>query len=331
MKPFSSGYAGVPQFRVIGAYAFVGAMALVTKDVPAYVAVDGNPAGAVGLNVERLRRLGLGDDVKKALQDAYSLVYRRGLTLKEALVELRPAARAVPEVACFVAPSKRPSTASSASAGASSRLAGMRRPGLPPVIATASAADQLPGEARAARPSSRRIGRFGLSALRIGIVAGEASGDILGGRLMAAVRARQPDVRFFGVGGEAMRAEGLDALASLDALAVNGFKDPIVRLPSLYRLLRTLRRHFVRERMDVVVGVDFNVFNLLLERGVRKRGIRLPTTSAHRSTSGGPAASRASPNRRTWCWPCTPSSRRCTASGALGRCSSAIPWRMKSA
>lgn len=96
-----SGYAGVPQFRSVGAYAFVGAMSLVTKDVPAYVTVDGNPAGAVGLNGERLRRLGVGDEVRKALQDAYNTVYRRGLTLKEALDELAVAAECS-EVACFV-------------------------------------------------------------------------------------------------------------------------------------------------------------------------------------------------------------------------------------
>ena len=97
-----SGYVGVPQFRSIGAYAFVSAMSLVTKDVPAYVSIDGNPAGAVGLNMERLRRLGVGDDVKKALQDAYNTVYRRGLTLKEALRALRSVAAQVPEVDRFV-------------------------------------------------------------------------------------------------------------------------------------------------------------------------------------------------------------------------------------
>ena len=108
---------------------------------------------------------------------------------------------------------------------------------------------------------------------RIGIVAAEASGDILGGRLMAAIRAREPNARFLGVGGETMQAEGLDSLASFDALAVNGFKDPLLRLPSFYRLLRRLRRGFVTEPMDAVVGVDFNVFNLHLERAVKKRGI----------------------------------------------------------
>lgn len=109
--------------------------------------------------------------------------------------------------------------------------------------------------------------------MKIGIVAGEASGDILGGRLMAAIRAKVPAVEFVGVGGETMLAEGLQAVAPLEALSVNGFKDPLLRSPSLLALLRRLRRRFVAEAMDVVVGVDFNVFNFLLERGVRKRGI----------------------------------------------------------
>ena len=97
-----SGYAGVPQFLSIGTCAFVGGMSKVTKDVPAYVSVDGHPARAVGLNTERLRRLGLGDDVKKALQNAYNIVYRRGLVLAEALRELRASAEEFAEVATFV-------------------------------------------------------------------------------------------------------------------------------------------------------------------------------------------------------------------------------------
>ena len=109
--------------------------------------------------------------------------------------------------------------------------------------------------------------------MKIGIVAGEASGDILGGRLMAAIRDKVPAVEFVGVGGETMLAQGLQAVAPLEALSVNGFKDPLLRSPSLLALLRRLRRRFVAEAMDVVVGVDFNVFNFLLERGVKKRGI----------------------------------------------------------
>lgn len=109
--------------------------------------------------------------------------------------------------------------------------------------------------------------------MKIGIVAGETSGDILGGRLMAAIRDRAGDVQFVGVGGESMLAQGLDALAPLEALAVNGFKDPLLRSPSLFRLLRRLRRRFLAEPVDVVVGVDFNVFNFMLERAVKKRGM----------------------------------------------------------
>ncbi len=119
---------------------------------------------------------------------------------------------------------------------------------------------------------------MGAAGLRVGIVAGEASGDILGARLMAAIRERRPDACFAGVGGEGMLAEGLDSLAPLEALSVNGFKDPLLRLPSLVRLLRALRRRFTGEdgrgeRANVVVGVDFNVFNLMLERGAKRRGV----------------------------------------------------------
>ena len=109
--------------------------------------------------------------------------------------------------------------------------------------------------------------------LRIGIVAGEASGDALGGGLMQAIRRRVPDVEFSGVGGERMLAAGLAPRADMARLNVNGFVDPLKRLPDLVRLLADLARHFATTPVDVVVGVDFNVFNLLLERLVKRRGI----------------------------------------------------------
>ena len=90
---------------------------------------------------------------------------------------------------------------------------------------------------------------------------------------MAALRERRPEATFTGIGGERMLAQGLESVAPLDLLAVNGFRDPIVRLPALVHLLRCLNRHFRAERVDALVGVDFNVFNLILERGVKRRGI----------------------------------------------------------
>lgn len=88
---------------------------------------------------------------------------------------------------------------------------------------------------------------------------------------MAAISERISEVEFVGVGGQTMIAHGLRSLASIDNFAVNGFVDPLLRIGSLYRLLRRLIREL--SSMDVVVGVDFNVFNLFLERGIRKRGI----------------------------------------------------------
>ena len=70
-----------------------------------------------------------------------------------------------------------------------------------------------------------------------------------------------------------MLAEGLRPRAEMSCFNVNGFVDPVKRLPDLLRTLTDLVGHFTRTPMDVVVGVDFNVFNLLLERRVKRRGI----------------------------------------------------------
>lgn len=109
--------------------------------------------------------------------------------------------------------------------------------------------------------------------LRIGIVAGESSGDALGSGLMRAIARHVPDVQFSGIGGERMLAEGLDGRADMSRLNVNGFVDPLKRLPDLLGILRDLATHFSETPMDAVVGVDFNVFNLLLERRVKGRGV----------------------------------------------------------
>ncbi len=76
--------------------------------------------------------------------------------------------------------------------------------------------------------------------LLIGILAGEPSGDRLGAGLMRSMRAREPKVRFVGIGGPLMLAEGLEALVPMERLAVNGFMEPVKRLPDLIRILRLL-------------------------------------------------------------------------------------------
>ena len=96
------GYAGVPQHRNVGAYAHIAGMSLVLKDVPAYMTVMGNPASAIGLNVEGMRRRGYSPELINTLREAHRVVYRKSLTVKEACGELDALSRKIPEVALFV-------------------------------------------------------------------------------------------------------------------------------------------------------------------------------------------------------------------------------------
>ena len=106
------------------------------------------------------------------------------------------------------------------------------------------------------------------------LLAGESSGDNLGASLIANLKQQLPDSQFIGVGGPNMVSEGLEAWAGLDELSVNGFIDPIKRLPSLLKLLLSTRDKIVAANPVCFIGVDFNFFNLLLEGMLKKRGIK---------------------------------------------------------
>lgn len=97
-----SGYALVHQFCHIGAHAFLGASAFITKDVPAYVLVAGNPAEASNINVEGLKRRGFSSAAINALRRAYKIVYRQGLSVDEALSELHTMIDEAPEVQALI-------------------------------------------------------------------------------------------------------------------------------------------------------------------------------------------------------------------------------------
>lgn len=108
----------------------------------------------------------------------------------------------------------------------------------------------------------------------IGILAGEASGDILGAGLMDAVLQRHPGARFTGIGGSAMIGAGLDSLAPMERLSVMGLVEPLKRLPELLTLRRRVFRALQADQPDVFIGIDSPDFNLGLEKRLKTAGIR---------------------------------------------------------
>lgn len=96
------GFTLVHQFCHIGSHAFCGMGSAVSKDVPPYVIVNGNPAHPHGLNLEGLKRRGFSKEALKAIRDAYKLVYRKGLTIEEAMPKLEELAKASKEVQPFM-------------------------------------------------------------------------------------------------------------------------------------------------------------------------------------------------------------------------------------
>lgn len=110
--------------------------------------------------------------------------------------------------------------------------------------------------------------------LRIGIVAGEASGDTIAAGLIAAIRAQLPDAVFEGVAGPRMQAAGCTSLYPLERLSVMGLTEVLGHLPGLLAMRRDLRKHFTATQPDLFIGVDAPDFNLGLERALRRAGIR---------------------------------------------------------
>ena len=110
--------------------------------------------------------------------------------------------------------------------------------------------------------------------IKIGLVAGESSGDQLGAGLIRSLKSHYPDASFSGMGGDKMLAEGFETLFPIDRLSVMGFVEPLKRLPELFKIRKTLFNHFVENQYDLVVGIDSPDFNLGLELKLRKKGIR---------------------------------------------------------
>jgi lipid-A-disaccharide synthase len=108
---------------------------------------------------------------------------------------------------------------------------------------------------------------------RIAMVAGEASGDLLGGHLIEALRARLPDARFCGIGGPKMIGQGFDAWFPQEPLAVRGYVEVLKRYREISGIRRALKHRLLAEAPDVFIGIDAPDFNLALERALKRRSV----------------------------------------------------------
>lgn len=108
----------------------------------------------------------------------------------------------------------------------------------------------------------------------IAIVAGEASGDLLGSALVIRLKAHRPDLKFVGIGGPKMQEAGVDSLFPMERLAVRGYFEVLRHVWGILRIRHQLLRYLKQNPPDVFIGVDAPDFNLGLECALRRAGIR---------------------------------------------------------
>ena len=109
---------------------------------------------------------------------------------------------------------------------------------------------------------------------RLALVAGEASGDLLAGHLLSAMRTRWPHLNAAGIGGAHMAQQGFDAWWPIEKLSVRGYLEVLPRLPELLRIRRQLGNRLLNARPDLFIGVDAPDFNFDLEARLKAAGLK---------------------------------------------------------
>lgn len=110
--------------------------------------------------------------------------------------------------------------------------------------------------------------------IRIAIVAGEMSGDLLGGGLIRELKKYLNHVEFVGIGGPHMMQEGFNSLIDMERFSVMGIGDVLKRYPELYKIRQRLYNEWTTTPPDVFIGIDYSSFNLSLAIRLKKRGIK---------------------------------------------------------
>ncbi|WP_153108698.1 lipid-A-disaccharide synthase [Propionivibrio limicola] len=109
--------------------------------------------------------------------------------------------------------------------------------------------------------------------VRIAMVAGEASGDLLASHLIQALKDRLPNAVFYGIGGPKMEGRGFQVLHPLEALAVRGYVEVLKHYREISGIRRDLKKRLLADPPDIFIGVDAPDFNLALEKALKRRGV----------------------------------------------------------
>ena len=110
--------------------------------------------------------------------------------------------------------------------------------------------------------------------VRIGIVAGEASGDLLGSHLIQALKQKLPDIEFIGIAGPKMMGEGVKSFFPMERLSVRGYVEVLRHLIGLLKLRQQLLTNFLDNPPDIFIGIDAPDFNFWLEKKLKAKGIK---------------------------------------------------------
>jgi len=110
--------------------------------------------------------------------------------------------------------------------------------------------------------------------LRIGIIAGEVSGDLLGAGLITALVKRFPDIQFEGIAGKAMQAAGCTAWYEADELAVMGLTEVLSDLPRLLKIKKAVLERWAKNPPDLFIGIDAPDFNLRVAKVLKSNRVK---------------------------------------------------------
>lgn len=110
---------------------------------------------------------------------------------------------------------------------------------------------------------------------KILIVAGEVSGDLHGGNLVKAMKALSSDLYFFGIGGENMKAQGVDLVYHINSLSFMGFIEVLKHIPFLREVKKKILQRVDETNPDAIILIDYPGFNLSIAKELHKRGKKI--------------------------------------------------------